>query len=67
VFPESPSPEWFVIDLLRHHDMAGASLSELLQNLVIALREGRFDASRLRAMAVEYGTKAIVELVDGCT
>jgi hypothetical protein len=65
-FPESPSPEWFVVDLLRHHDMAEASLSELLQNLVIALREGRFDASRLHAMAVEYGTKATLELVDGC-
>ncbi len=59
-------PEWFVVDLLGHHNMAGASLSELWQNLVIALREGCSTRANCREMAVEYGTKATLELVDGC-
>jgi len=29
LFPENPPLEWFVIDLLQHHEMAGASLVEL--------------------------------------
>lgn len=65
-FPEQPSPEWFVVDLLRHHEMAGVALSELLKNLVVALREGRLDTHQLREMAVEYGTKATLEVVDTC-
>jgi hypothetical protein len=65
-FPERPSPEWFVVDLLRHHEMAGVALSELLANLVRALREGHFDAARLREMAETYGTKATLAAVDAC-
>lgn len=65
-FPEHPSPEWFAVDLLRHHEMAGVAISELLKNLVVALQEGRLDTYQLREMAVEYGTKATLELVDTC-
>jgi len=65
-FPKQPSPEWFVVDLLRHHEMAGAPLSELLKNLVVALREGRWDADKMRVMAETYGTKATLALVDTC-
>jgi len=32
-FPEKPPPEWFVVDLLQHHEMAAASLAELEQRL----------------------------------
>jgi hypothetical protein len=65
-FPERPTPEWYVIDLLQHHDMAGASLTELEERLVATLREGRWDRERLRAVAGQYGTKATLELVERC-
>jgi len=63
-FPERPTPEWYVIDLLQHHDMAGASLAELEDRLVATLRKGRWERERLRAMAEQYGTKATLELVE---
>jgi hypothetical protein len=65
-FPERPTPEWYVVDLLQHHDMAGASLTELEERLVATLREGRWQRERLRAMAERYGTKATLELVERC-
>lgn len=66
LFPESPPPEWFVVDLLQHHEMAGTSLLELEQRLTSTLREGRWNAKRLRDNASEYGTKAILAMVDRC-
>jgi hypothetical protein len=66
LFPESPPPEWFVVDLLQHHEMAGTSLAELEQQLTSTLREGRWHAKRLRDMADEYGTKATLALVERC-
>ena len=66
LFPESPPPEWFVVDLLQHHEMAGTSLADLEQRLTSTLREGRWDAKRLRDMADEYGTKATLALVERC-
>lgn len=66
LFPEDPPPEWFVIDLLQHHEMAGVSLGELEERLAATLREGRWDAERLRKMADEYGTKATLALVERC-
>ena len=66
LFPKSPPPEWFVVDLLQHHEMAGASLVELERRLTVTLRERRWDGKRLRDMADEYGTKATLALVDRC-
>lgn len=63
-FPRHPAPEWYVIDLLQHHDMAGASLAEIEERLIASLRAGRWDRQRLRAMAEQYGTKATLELVE---
>ncbi|MCB9661718.1 MAG: hypothetical protein H6726_29000 [Sandaracinaceae bacterium] len=63
-FPEAPTPEWFVVDLLQHHDMAGVALSELREGLVATLRLGRWDRERLREMAETYGTKATLALVE---
>lgn len=63
-FPTTPAPEWYVIDLLQHHDMAGATLSELRAGLVATLRAGRWDCARLRAMAKAYGSKATLALVE---
>jgi hypothetical protein len=63
-FPEDPSPEWFVVDLLQHHDMAGVALSQLREGLVATLRLSRWDRERLREMAETYGTKATLALVE---
>ena len=62
-FPDDPTPEWFVVDLLQHHDMAGVALSELREGLVATLRLGRWDRAHLREMAETYGTKATLALV----
>ena len=66
LFPENPSPEWFVVDLLQHHDMAGVSLAELEDRLVASLRERRWNRDRLREMADRYGTKATRCLIERC-
>lgn len=63
-FPVDPAPEWFVVDLLQHHDMAGVALSELRAGLVATLRLGRWDRELLRGMAERYGTKATLALVE---
>lgn len=63
-FPEQPTPEWFVVDLLHNHDMAGISLGELQSGLVATLREGRWDTTRLREMADAFGSEATRALVQ---
>lgn len=63
-FPLRPNAEWYVIDLLEHHEMAGASQSQLAEALIEALRQGRFDRSPLRRMAREHGTRRTQELVE---
>ena len=66
LFPDSPPPEWFVVDLLQHHEMAGVSLAELEERLGATLTEGRWSEDRLREMAGEYGTQATHALVERC-
>lgn len=63
-FPKQPSLEWFIVDLLKHHDMAGVALSELRTNLVATLRLGRWNIATLREMAATYGTKSVVSLIE---
>ncbi|MCK6528731.1 hypothetical protein L6R50_14615 [Myxococcota bacterium] len=63
-FPEDPTPEWFVVDLLQHRGMAGVALSELWEGLVATLQLGRWDRERLRKMAETYGTRATLALVE---
>jgi hypothetical protein len=65
-FPRHPSPEWFVVDLIGHHDMAGVALSELRQRLVVTLRAGRWNTRKLGMMAKTYGTRTAIALVDTC-
>lgn len=55
-----------MVDLLQHHEMAGASLGELEERLVATLRQGRWNRNRLRRMADAYGTKATLALVELC-
>ncbi|MBI3178576.1 MAG: hypothetical protein HYZ27_02885 [Deltaproteobacteria bacterium] len=63
-FPEDPPDEWFAVDLLENHGMAGISLSELEAGLDRALRHGRLDGPRLSRMAGEYGTQRTRDLVE---
>lgn len=65
-FPKTPTPEWFVVDLLKHHVVAGVALSELRSNLVATLRLGRWDVGRLREMAATFGTKMVAALIEEC-
>lgn len=67
LFPDNPPPEWFVVDLIQHHEMAGASLSDLEELLTSTLREGRWNPDRLIDAAGEYGTKATLAFVVRCT
>ncbi len=66
LFPEDPPSEWFVVDLLQHHEMAGASLAELGQRLTETLKKRRWNPELLREMASEFGTKATLALVEYC-
>ncbi len=63
-FPKNPTPEWFVVDLLQHHDLAGVPRSKLRAGLVTTLRLGRWSRALLREMAEMYGTKATLALVE---
>lgn len=63
-FPEKPSPEWFVVDLLEHAEQAGASRKEIGRALASAVKRGRFARDRLREMAARFGTRATRALVD---
>jgi hypothetical protein len=62
-FPRVPTPEWFVVDLLEHHRMAGVELEILEANLAAALDLGRFDRTELERSAKRFGTKATQALV----
>ncbi|MEE9318934.1 MAG: hypothetical protein V3U76_00665 [Granulosicoccus sp.] len=64
LFPENAPPEYFVIDLLQQHDMAGMSLSELELGLVATLNDDRWNQDALVDMAKTYGSKATLALVE---
>ena len=63
-FPAEPSRECFGVDLLQHHAMAGAALSELRPGLVATLRPGRWDRARLREVARADGRRETVAVVE---
>lgn len=66
LFPKNPPPEYFVVDLLQHQDVADISLAELERGLIAALNEGRWDREVLLTMAERYGTRATLALVERC-
>jgi hypothetical protein len=66
-FPETPTPEWYVVDLLEHADQAGAARSDVANALARALVSGRFDRDRLRTTAARYATRATRELLYSAT
>lgn len=57
-FPDPPPLEWFVVDLLHNERHMGEDTSALDGLLARAVRDGRFDAQRLREMAEEYAHPA---------
>jgi len=66
LFPEAPPPEYFVVDLIQHHDMAGVSLGDLEERLVATAKEGRWDRQMLVGMAQRFGARNTVALVERC-
>ena len=63
-FPAAPSAEYFVIDLLKNHRKAGASLGRLVSELSRAVASGRFGRAELQGHARRYGTKSIQRIVE---
>ncbi len=63
-FPDQPTPEWAVVDLIEHHDMAGVSREELQANLARAIGSRRFRTEALRETARRYGTRATRDLIE---
>lgn len=63
-FPRKPTSEWYVVDLFEHADEAGTSKTDLLPSLRAALRQGVFDATRLRDAASDYGTSTTRDLIE---
>ena len=62
-FPATPTPEWFVVDLLEHHHEAGVSLATLESRLSMALWAQRFDRENLLTMAEEFGTRRTRQVI----
>jgi hypothetical protein len=56
-FPETPSQEWFVVDLFENSDQAAAAPEELRGALEHALRAGKFDRDELTSMSKRYGSR----------
>jgi hypothetical protein len=63
-FPEKPSAEWYVVDLIEHADEAGVARSELQRTLKQALARNKFDRAKLQAMANTYATKATKDVLE---
>lgn len=63
-FPESPSAEYFAVDLMKNHRKAGVSLGQVVAELSRAVVEGRLEPSKLRRSAKRYGTKSTETVVQ---
>ena len=57
-FPRKPTPEWFAVDLLENHEMAGVGLDRLEEGLRRAVKAGTLRRKRLREAAEKYGTRS---------
>jgi hypothetical protein len=62
-FPDTPSPEWFVVDLFENAEQAAAAPEELRNTLEAALRKGRFDRAQLASMSTRFGSRRTQALV----
>lgn len=64
-FPTVPPSEWFVVDLLRHANSAGADRDALVRALAERLADRRFDADALMRMAEQFGQRAEMDAIRG--
>lgn len=63
-FPQTPSPEWFVVDLFENAERAAAAREDLRSALEAALRAGKFDSDQLASMSTRYGSRRTQVLVN---
>jgi hypothetical protein len=63
-FPETPSPEWFVVDLFENAEQAGAAPEDLRVALAAALHAGKFDRQKLASMSTRYGSRRTQTLIN---
>jgi len=63
-FPESPPPEWFVIDLFENAAQAAAAPEDLAVALDGAVQAGRFGREQLLVMSRRYGSRRTHKLVN---
>ncbi len=66
-FPKSPTSEYFAVDLIKNHRMAGVGLDEIGRGLERAVTTGRLDPVRLRENAEQYGTKTAQDMIERAT
>lgn len=62
-FPDPPTLEWFVVDLLENLASVCLDRSGTAEILAVRLAEGVFNPEALAGMAAEYGTKATQALI----
>jgi hypothetical protein len=62
-FPDQPTLEWFVVDLLENLASVCLDRAETVRLLAGRLKEGEVNPESLVAMAAAYGTKATQALV----
>lgn len=62
-FPRRPTPEWYAVDLVTHRDMVGLDLETLRSGLRRSLKHGDLNASVLRRMAEQFGTKETQQFI----
>jgi hypothetical protein len=62
-FPDQPTLEWFVVDLLENLASVCLDRSETAAILAARLAAGAFNPDALAAMAAAYGTRATQALV----
>ncbi len=63
-FPETPSPEWFVVDLFENAAQAAAAPEDLRIALEAALRVRKFDPAKLASASKRYGSQRTQALVN---
>lgn len=62
-FPKDPTPEWRVVDLMRHRDEAGLDVETLTTQLRAAVDQRRFDVAGLILAAESFAEGAIKQLM----
>lgn len=64
-FPDAPSREWFLVDLLNNMMQTTVWPNEIVTALTTTACEGMWSLEQLHAMALEYGNHQTRLLVEG--